>query len=110
VRDIQMRLRTVGDVIPDVREPEHRSARDLPFLILDLIDTIDGETPGLDDAEEICRDQEALRAVLSARNRLWSELRMRGRLYALCPHCRQRESSFDLSTLALVLRWTAPRT
>lgn len=102
-REIRMALRTTGEVVPDVREPHRRNVEDLPFLVLDLIDTIDGEVPGLADAEEICREPQALRVLLSVRNRVWGELRMRGRLYALCPYCRRRESSFELSTLALVL-------
>jgi hypothetical protein len=102
-REIRMALRTTGDVVPDVREPHRRNVEDLPFLVLDLIDTIDGEVPGLADAEQICREPQALRVLLSMRNRVWGELRMRGRLYALCPHCWRRESSFELSTLALVL-------
>jgi hypothetical protein len=105
-REMRLALRTTGDVIPDVRPPGQRTADDLVYMVLDLIDNIDDEVPGLDDANAICAEPEALRTLLGARNRIWSELRMRGRLFALCPHCGRRESSFDLATLALVLRKT----
>ena len=106
-REIRLALRTAGDVIPDVRPRGQHTADDLDYMVLDLIETIDGDVPGLDDAKQIGTERDALRALLTARNRIWSELRMRGRVWALCPHCGRRESSFDLSTLALVLR-TAP--
>jgi hypothetical protein len=107
-RQVRLALRTAGDVIPDVRAPGGHTADDLAYMVLDLIDTLDGDVPGLDDARQICAATEAVRAVLSARNQVWSELRMRGRVLALCPHCGRRESSFDASTLALVLRAAAP--
>lgn len=107
-RELRLALRTAGDVIPDVRPPGQRTADDLVYMVLDLIDTVDGEEPGRDDAQQICGDTDALRALLTARNHVWSELRMRGRVFALCPVCGRRESSLDPSTLALVLRTPPP--
>jgi hypothetical protein len=107
-RETRMALRTTGEVIPDVRPAGQHTADDLVYMVLDLIDTIDGDEPGLDEARAICAEPDALRTLLAARNRIWSDLRMRGRLFALCPHCGRRESSFDLSTLALVLRMPPP--
>src|SRR5512134_1652454 len=98
-----MALPTAGDVVPETRAPEQRSADDLPYLVLGLIDTIDGDEPSLAEAREICADVSAFQSLLGARNRLWNDLRMNGRVLALCPRCTRREASFDLSTLALVL-------
>lgn len=107
-RTVRMALRTAAEVVPDARLPHERSHEDLTYSVLDLIDTLDGEVPGLADAREICTSPVALAALLGARNRLWSDLRMAGRLLALCPHCGRRESSFGLETLALVLRHPPP--
>jgi hypothetical protein len=106
-RHVQMLLPTVGDVLPAISAPERREVRDLPYLVLGLIDTIDGEIPGFDDAQEICEAPEALRTLLLARNRLWGDLRMHGWLHARCPHCEVREARLALPTLAFALH-TAP--
>jgi hypothetical protein len=105
---IEMVVPTVEDVVPGARAPGREAAEDLPYLVLDVIDTIDGDIPGLDDAVAICQDARALSTILSARNRLWDELRLHGRVFALCPHCELRESSFGLVTLALALSAAPP--
>jgi hypothetical protein len=102
-RAVRMAIRTTGDVIRDAREDAPADGDSLPYLVLDLIDTVDGEPPGLADARDICRDAEALRTLLTARNELWNRLRTNGRVLLRCPHCRARESSFALSTLMLAL-------
>jgi hypothetical protein len=108
VCEIELALPTVGEVVPDVREPARRRSDDVPYLILDAIDTIDRDVAGLRDAEEISRDPAALSMLLTARNRLWGEVRLGGRLHALCPHCRERESSFGLTTFAIALGTPPP--
>src|SRR2546423_3149652 len=108
VREIELALPTVGEVVPDVREPARRRSDDVPYLILDAIDTVDGDVAGLRVGEEISRDPAALARLLTARNRLWGEVRLGGRLHALCPHCRERESSFGLTTFAIALGTPPP--
>lgn len=107
-REVQLALPTVGDVLPDVRDPDARLADDLPFLVLGLIDMLDGDPPGLADATAICAEPLALRALLTARNRLWADLRMQGALFAQCPHCEKREGRFSLPSMAVVLRRAPP--
>ena len=103
-----MTLPTAGDVVPDIREPGRHTAEDLRYLVLDVVGTVDGVVAGLTEADEIRADPVALAEVFGARNRLWSELRLRGRLRTLCPHCRDREATFSLSTPALVLMAAPP--
>jgi hypothetical protein len=107
-REVRLAIPTVGEVLPDVCEPDARLADDLPFLVLGLIDKLDGDTPGLADAQAICAEPNALRTLLTARNRLWGDLRMQGTLFAQCPHCKEREGRFSLPTMAAVLRRAPP--
>jgi len=107
-QQIEMAVPTVEDVVPGARAPDRGTAEDLPYLVLGVIDTIDGEIPGLADAAAICRDSRTLRTLLSARNRCWDALRLHGRVFALCPHCERRESSFGLPSLALALNAAPP--
>jgi hypothetical protein len=108
LRQLRLAIPAGGDVIEAIRTSGNEQPDDLAYHLLAVIEAIDADEPGLEEARQICGEREALAAVLRARNALWGDLRMHGRLYFRCPHCQSSEASYELSTLALVLREPLP--
>jgi len=103
-RLIDLRVPTVRQIAPLVLPPERRFPERLrsrlPVEIQSTVDKVDGTPVDRELADAICADPTALSAVLRARGHAFAALSERGRIYALCPHCRERET--ELSVFVLV--------
>lgn len=103
---------TAGEAITDIRTSPP-TGKDLVFLVLGMIDTLDGEAPGYVDAVAVVEDGAALAALADARNRWLGAARLDAVVAARCPHCRRHEVRLSLHAVALALGcpppdWVAP--
>lgn len=108
VRRIRLAAPSAGEVITRISRSAGSDLDDLVFAVLEVVDLIDDEPPGLAEASAIVQDAEALGHLLGARNRWIGDLRTRARLLARCPHCGVREAALELVTVALALSSPLP--
>lgn len=103
-RLVELQIPTVRQIVPLILPPERRTAGQLgnrlATELLAVVENVDGKPIDRALSETICADGAALSVLLRARGHAFSALSERGRVYALCPHCRSHETEFTV--LALV--------
>lgn len=104
LRHALLRMPTVGQSHVFVADPSlgRRAAAHVladRLQVLDVIDTLDGEAPTMDDARKIAADPAACTRVLLSRAGWLAAWRDAGVTHARCPYCHQ-ESCWTLPELA----------
>jgi hypothetical protein len=99
-RLIELSVPTVRQIVPLILPPERRTSEQLRSRLTTeiqaVVKSVEGAPVDRAMADAICADPAALSAVLRARGSAFAALSERGRIYALCPHCRKRETEFSV--------------
>jgi hypothetical protein len=103
---------SVGRSLVRVYDPIARPTSQMSFplgtmLYADLA-SVDGGVMKRDMLERIVDSVEALSAILHKRNDFYEWARQEGRLFARCPHCRERAPDWSIKGLSIPLRHAAP--
>jgi hypothetical protein len=105
-RQIRLRVPPVVEVLPSLPDLERAGTREeyrraLRLEILAIVDSIDGREAAFAEIDEIVDSAPALRAVLEARNAVYSSLLQAGRFWCACPRCGA-EVDYDVGTYAVL--------